>query len=348
MADYPFKGYNNVVIEDQIESILNTKLDMSRFLTPDYSLAEEPGMIKKIHLYTGSGEAEILNRGAGNTTFIDADYVENSYEVKRNQAQTKWYDDDALTDPTLIDTKLQTVSEAMVNAWNVQAVNEYKKSLRSLTCDFSTTANNYLFNLFADALALFPEEEENLFALISPKNKAYIRKGFADELKYVEDFVRKGYVGTVCGVPVFESKIVPDDCIFIAKKEAVKAFVKSNVRVEMDRDIDKKENLVVADRYAVIALVDNSKLVMLAKGQSTACAITTYTKAAKTIAGTCGTDCFLVHVVDGDGIGYDVVPTSGAWTMSAKENLTAGDKINATAYAPGKTAKAATEVTVAS
>ena len=348
MADFDFNGYPNFVIENKIKSILTTKLDINRFMTADYSLEGTPGLTKKIHTYTGSGSAEVLARGEGNSGFIDADYVEQEYTAVRTQGQTRWYDDDALSDPTLIDTKLQTLSESMVNAWTAAAITEYSKSLRTLACDFSTTANNYLFNLFADALAMFPEEEDGLFALINPTNKAWVRKALADDLKYVEAYVRTGYVGTVAGVPIYESKAVLEDSIYIGKKDAVKAFIKTGVRVERDRNIDTKKNNVVADRYAIIALVDNSKLLMLAKTQSTACAITTYTKNAKTIAGTCGTDCFLVHVVDGDGEAYDVVPSSGSWTMSAKANLTAGDKINATAYAPGKAAKAATEVTVAS
>lgn len=348
MADFNFNGYPNFVLENKIKSILSTKLDINRFLTPDYGLEGTPGLTKKIHTYTGTGSAEVLGRGDGNTTFIDADYVEQTYTAVRTQGQTRWYDDDEFSDPALVDAKLQSLSESMANAWTAAAITEYSKSLRSLACDFSTTANNYLFNLFADALAMFPEEEEGLFALINPTNKAWVRKALADDLKYVEAYVRTGYVGTVCGVPIYESKAVLEDSIYIAKREAVKAFVKTGVRVERDKNIDTKKNTVVADRYAIIALVDNSKCMMLAKAQSTACAITTYTKNAKTIAGTCGTDCFLVHVVDGDGEAYDVVPSSGSWTMTAKANLTAGDKINATAFAPGKAAKVATEVTVAS
>lgn len=348
MADFNFNGYPNFVLENKIKSILSTKLDINRFLTPDYGLEGTPGLTKKIHTYTGTGSAEVLGRGDGNTTFIDADYVEQTYTAVRTQGQTRWYDDDEFSDPALVDAKLQSLSESMVNAWTAAAITEYSKSLRSLACDFSTTANNYLFNLFADALAMFPEEEDGLFALINPSNKAWVRKALADDLKYVEAYVRTGYVGTVCGVPIYESKAVLEDSICIAKREAVKAFIKTGVRVERDKDINTKKNTVVADRYAIIALVDNSKCMMLAKAQSTACAITTYTKNAKTIAGTCGTDCFLVHVVDGDGEAYDVVPSSGSWTMAAKANLTAGDKINATAFAAGKAAKVATEVTVAS
>ena len=35
MADYEFKGYDNFVLENKIKSILDTKLDFNRFMTPD-------------------------------------------------------------------------------------------------------------------------------------------------------------------------------------------------------------------------------------------------------------------------------------------------------------------------
>ena len=166
MADFNFNGYPNFVLENKIKSILSTKLDINRFLTADYSLEGTPGLTKKIHTYTGTGNAEVLARGDGNSSYIDAGYVEQEYTAVRTQGQARWYDDDEMSDPALIDAKMQSVSESMVNAWTAAAIAEYSKSLRTLACDFSTTANNYLFNLFADALAEFPEEEEDIFALI--------------------------------------------------------------------------------------------------------------------------------------------------------------------------------------
>ena len=79
-------------------------------------LSENPGMVKKIHKYVASGEVDDLERGEGNTNFIDAEYTEEEYRVSRSQGQARWYDDDAMTDPTLIDTKVKGLSEAMVNS----------------------------------------------------------------------------------------------------------------------------------------------------------------------------------------------------------------------------------------
>ena len=98
-----------------------------------------------------------------------------------------------------------------------------------------------------------------------------IRKALNDNLKYVESYVRSGYIGNVAGVPIYMSKALDNmdedsegqPVGFLATREAVTAFIKKDVRVEQDRDIDKKENFIVADRYAVIALTDETKCVKL-------------------------------------------------------------------------------------
>lgn len=162
MADYPFKGYDNFVLENKINSILSTKMDMNRFMTADYSLAGTPRMTKKIHKYTGVGSAEDLARGEGNTEFVDASYVEEEYTVARTQGQCKYYDDDVMTDPVLIDTKIQTLSEGMVNNWTAKAITEFgKTSNQAIFTDYKL-AN------FADAIAIYSnkyESQEGLFFL---------------------------------------------------------------------------------------------------------------------------------------------------------------------------------------
>lgn len=38
MADFDFKGYDNFVLANKIESTLSTKLDVNRFMTANYEL----------------------------------------------------------------------------------------------------------------------------------------------------------------------------------------------------------------------------------------------------------------------------------------------------------------------
>ena len=339
--------YSNFVLENKLEDILTTKVDLSNYMTVDRSLTENAGMIKKIHKYTVTGNVQDLAMGVGNTDDISSTFTEEAYTVGVTQGRANYYDEEAMQDPLVVDNLVRGVAETMVNDFTAKAINEYKKASRIIECDWSTTSANYLFDKVVDALALFGEDETGLTLLVSPSQKAYIRKQFGDNLKYSEGFVRTGYIGSIAGVPVVVSKAVPETCAFIVNNEAVTLFIKKESEAEQKRDPNTRNNEIFLRKVALVALTNDKKIVELAKAQSTACAITTYTKAEKTIAGTCGTDAYKVVVVDGDGKSYTATPVAGAWTVTADENLTAGDKINATAYAYGYAPKAATEVTVA-
>jgi len=324
MADYAFKGYDNFILENKIDSILSTKMDVNKFLTADYSLVEEPGMIKKIHTYTPSGDAEDLARGDGNSSFIDAEYVEREYRVARTQAQAKWYDDDQMTDPVLIDTKVQGLAEAMVNNWTSKAIAEFDKSWNK------AVFTNYELANWADAIAKYTnvfEDQANLFFLVNIECVPTIRKALGDYLKYTEGYIRTGALGEILGVPIYASKAVPKDIMFLAHKDAVHAFLKKNTFVEQDRDIDKKENFLVASRYSVIALFDERKCIKCGKAQATASTITTYTKAAKTIAGAATTGAKVTAYVNGVKTGSVATAASNAYSITADENLAAGDEV---------------------
>lgn len=340
--------YANFVLENKYESILLTKVDLANYLTADYSLSENAGMKKTIHKYKATGSVEDLAQGAGNSGVFEAAYTSKDYTVGVTQGKGQYFDEEAMKDPMIVDTIMKGMAEEMVNDFTRKAIAEMKNADRTIECDWSTTTAGYLFGKIVDAAALLGEEAEGFSILISPKDLAYMRKQLEDSLKYSEGFVRTGYVGTVCGFPVILSKAVPEGCAFLVNREAVTAFIKKGTEVEQDRDPDLRKNLMYIRKVAVVALTNEKKIVMIAKAQSTACAITTYTKNAKTIAGTCGTDCTRVDIfVNGVQVG-SATPSSGSWTFTNASNLVAGQKIDANAFAPGKAAKAASQVTVAS
>ena len=181
---------------------------------------------------------------------------------------------------------------------------------------------------------MFGEDETGLTLLISPAQQAYVRKQLGDNLKYVEGFVRTGYIGSVSGVPVVVSKAVPATQAYIVNNEAVRLFIKKGTEAEQDRDADHRKNILYLRKVALVALVDDTKIVALSKAQATECAITTYTKGATTVAGTCGTDVKTVNVAVNDKH-YTTTATGGAWTLTADANLATGDVIVATAIVEG-------------
>lgn len=342
--------YANFVLENKYESILTTKVDMANYLTADYSLSENAGMKKTIHKYKATGSVEDLAQGVGNSGVFEASYASEDYTVGVTQGKGQWYDEEAMKDPMIVDAIMKGMAEAMVNDFTSKAIAEMIKTQQTIECDFTTSSSGYLFGKIVDAAAKFGEESEGIFLLISPANLAYARKQLEDSLKYSEGFVRTGYVGTICGFPCIVSKAVPDTCAILASREAVTLFIKKATEVEQDRDPDLRKNLMYIRKVAVVALTNEKKAVILAKAQSTACTITTYTKNTKTVSGTCDSHATHVDVYVNSTYAATVTASSGSWTGTnvLSTNLAANDKVDAIAYAPGYAQKAATQVTVAS
>lgn len=328
------KVYENFVLENKFEDLLTTKVDLSNYMTVDTSLTEAPGMKKKIHKYTATGDVQDLAMGEGNTDTIESTFTEVEYEVGTTQARGIYHDEEAMTDPITVDNILRAMADKMANDFTRKAIKEYGKASRVITCDFETKTANYFFDCVVDALAMFGEDETGLTLLISPAQQAYVRKQLGDNLKYVEGFVRTGYIGSVSGVPVVVSKAVPATQAYIVNNEAVRLFIKKGTEAEQDRDADHRKNILYLRKVALVALVDDTKIVALSKAQATACAITTYEKGTATVAGTCGTDVKTVDVAVNDKH-YTTTPTSGNWQITANANLATGDVIVATAIVEG-------------
>ena len=120
------------------------------------------------------------------------------------------------------------------------------------------------FDAVVDAIAKMDlEAEDGLFLLISPADQAKFRKALKDDLKYSEGFVRTGYIGSVCGVPVIVSKAVPADKGYLATKDAVTVFIKKDTEVEQDRNPDTRDNKFWIRKVAVVALTDATKAVKI-------------------------------------------------------------------------------------
>lgn len=232
------KPFDSEVLEIKFENQLETRLNLQQFATVDYSLAEQPGMVKKIRTYHGTGVLEELAMGEGNTEDFGAYWDEVEYRVGTTQGRAPYYDEQSMTDPYVIDKMINHMSEEMTNDLTDKIVAEMVKTDNKIyDADFD-------FDVISDAIASFPDEEtedETLFMLVNRKDMTTFRKNLKDQLKYVEDFVRKGYVGTVCGVPIYTSDAVPQGKIFLGTSKAVTIFVKKGVETERERDANTRK-----------------------------------------------------------------------------------------------------------
>ena len=305
--------YSNFVLENKLESVLKTKVDLMNFLTPDYDLQGEAGLTKKVHTYTPTGSVEDLSVGNGNTQSIDAGFVEREYTIQTTQGRFPWYDEQAMQDPAYVDAGVKGIAEIMANDLTTKAIREFgHATLCKVTSDYS-------LNDCIDAIALYNyEDDSDLFMLISLGAKAKLRKALKDELKYVEAFARKGYIGSIMGVPVYESKAVPAGCSFIASRAAVTAFIKQGVSSEQERDANTRKNTLYLRKYMVVALTDATRCIMMGPAQTTTVTCVA-DKSDATIAGAADTGA-VVYAFQADGtfIGK-ATASSNAYSISASD-----------------------------
>ena len=212
--------YPNFVLENKLKDQLATSLSLLDYVTIDDSLTQEAGQIKKVNVYSATGAAEKVAEGEGNTQSIVMSYTTKTYTVGTVQARFVYTDEDEMTDPYLVDGGMKNLSIALTNSITEDVMAEFDKAANKVEY---AAANGVTYASFVDAVALLKKEDDEnagIFALCNPAMKAMLRKNLKDELKYVEDHVRTGYIGTVCGVPVRISKAITDTADAIA--DAVK------------------------------------------------------------------------------------------------------------------------------
>lgn len=249
------------VLENKFETQIITALDLSNYATADSSMAGlEAGMSKKIVTWNYQGELEEVAMGEGNTQSVEVSYTTKEYEVGTTQGKFEYYDEQEMLNPAVVDTGLKGLAEKFVNDVTNKVVAELAKGQQ--TVSYSTAPS---FDNFVDAVAVFKEKADGLFALVNPAMLASLRKALKDDLKYVEGFVRTGYVGSVCGVPVIVTNAAPAGEVIIANKEAVTIFTKKGSEMETERDANVRKNSVYSRKVALVALTDGTKVVRIKK-----------------------------------------------------------------------------------
>lgn len=255
------KVYENIILSNKINDILKTAVNLNNYMTIDTSMTEEPGMKKVVNTYTSTGDVEELAMGQGNSKEIEVTFTPAEYTVKTFQGKFAFYDEQEMTDPMIVDTGLAHSADHMINKWTDLAIAEFEKAT------LEQTAAAWSFDVVVDAIAKMGlEDEAGLFLLVSPADKAAIRKALKDDLKYSEGFVRTGYIGSIAGVPVIVSKAVEAGKAYLATKEAVTVFIKKDSETEYDRDADTRNNSYWVRKFGVVALTNATKVVKITIG----------------------------------------------------------------------------------
>ena len=260
--------YDNFVLANEIEDQYNSKLDLVRFCTVDNSLVGVAGDTKKIHVYRATNGTEKLKMGQGNTKNIEVSYVPEEYKIQLAQNRFPYYDEEVMVDPMVVPVGLRHMATDMFNTIQADIFEEFNKA--TLTVHTGGANKPITFDSFVDAVALLDLEDiegVEIFAFVNPTEMANLRKTLKDDLKYVEAFVRSGYVGTVAGVNIYTKRDAETGTIVLGTKEAVTLFNKKGVEVEQERDANHRLNEIYSRKYYLAALTDATKAVKIVRGE---------------------------------------------------------------------------------
>lgn len=244
--------FANKIIEAKAQDLLTTAVNARSLMAVDSSLAAEAGMTKTINVYTYTGAAEELGVGEGNSTRGAVAYKGTDYTVKLVQQAFDYADEDFMKDNNVVDMGVKGATQLMTNKMTADFYAEAAKASLSQEGGVS-------YDTIVDAIAkLNVEDESALFVVITPAQKAEIRKDPDYVAARMGEVVYNGQVGTIAGIPVIVSKAA--DNAYVMSKEAIKLFIKKDVEVEQDRDADTRTNSIYLRAAYICALVDATKI----------------------------------------------------------------------------------------
>ena len=259
--------YENFFLSNTVEDQYNSHLDLQQFCTIDNTLEGTAGMKRVIHAYRATNGTEKLAVGQGNSKSIEVSYTPVDYTIALAQNRFVWNDEHAMTDPMLVPVGMKHAGTDMYNTVQGDIYGEFAKT------KLVVPAVAFDFEAFVDAASLLNLEnleETTVFAFVCPKDKGKVRKALKDDLKYVEEYAKTGYIGTVAGINLYTKADATEGTIVVATKEAVTIFNKKGVEIEQitagtrsETAANVRENTVFSRKYYVVALTDESKAVKI-------------------------------------------------------------------------------------
>ena len=250
--------FNNKIVEAKAKDLLTTAINTRSLMTIDNSLAQEAGMTKTINVYTYTGAAEEVQAGKGNTVRGAISYIPKDYTVKYVQQTFDYQDEDFMKDGTIVDNLLKGATQTMSNKMAADFVAECGKAT------IKSTFAAFGYDAIVDGIGqLNLEDESKLFVVIPNDWKADLRKDADYKAARMGEVIYNGQVGTVCGIPVIATKALTNKA-YVMTNEAVKLFMKKDVTVEQDRNIETRTNTVVLGTAYLVALENADKICELA------------------------------------------------------------------------------------
>lgn len=269
---------NPEVMGDMISYELVDKLQATRFFKVDKTLEGRAGNTITIPRYKYIGMAKKY----GENTAIDADKLETEdvdYTVEKACKSIELTDEAVLSghgDPVgQANSQLRLSIQDRIEQDAVELVNSLTSSDGVAYYDDEKTSN-LSYDSIIDAMDLLNIEEQgtDLYILVGKAGIKQLRKDtkYIDATSYAGNSVMStGVVGTIAGCKVVVSnridKLQADGATtskaFIFKPELWTAFMKRDINLETERNVQYKKTLISSDCHYVVAIEDLTKMVIL-------------------------------------------------------------------------------------
>ena len=269
---------NPEVMSEMISAKVSKRVAVMPFAKVDTTLQGQAGNTITIPVFGYIGDARDVSEGMG-IGASELSTTDKQFTVKKIGQGVD------ITDEAILSGYGDPVGEAnrqLANALAQKVDQDAIDALYGASLQYNGIANKISYAGIVDAIDVFEEEyntEKIIF--VHPKQVSQLRKDadFTSADKYVNgNYVAvNGEIGKIANARVVVSKRVKEDDThagyvnpivkinFDAETEeatpALTIFLKRNVMVETDRDIDTQINRIRATENYVVALTDESKVV---------------------------------------------------------------------------------------
>jgi len=263
----------NLVIPEVMAAMVNAELEnkmrFTNFADVDTTLVGQPGDSVTMPAYEYSGDAVVVPEGEE----IPLDLLEASSRSVTIQKIAKGIE---LTDEALLAAFGDPKGEAARQIAMAIANGLDNSLLTALqTTSLSTKGDVKTVDTINTAIEAFNDEDlEQMVLYVNPKDASALRKAATNDwtkpAELGDDILMTGVFGELLGAQVIRTRKLAEGEAILAKRGAVKVFLKRDTLIETDRDITRKTTVLTGDKHFASYLFDESKAIKItAAGETT-------------------------------------------------------------------------------
>lgn len=263
------------VMAPMISAKIENAIKVTPFAKVDTTLQGQPGSTITVPRYKYIGDAEDVAEGVkAGTTVLTTD--KDEYEIKKAVKAVE------LTDEAVLSGYGNPVGEtnnqlglSIASKVDADAIS----ALQGASLVYDDSSNYISYEGIVNGIDLFNEEfNTDKVMFVNPHQVTSLRKdsNFISADKYNNNVIMKGEIGMVANARIVPSRRVAYDegvynCPIVQLKgepetgdesAALTIYLKRDLNVETGRDVLKSQTTIKADKHYVVALTDESKVVI--------------------------------------------------------------------------------------